>query len=258
MFGIFNKEKLPTNEKRMLSDHDIISEVISLDAAHNNLSKEEFDTFYQTYLTFSTSNEKYPTFNKGYNDRIFAIGHAFEINGIPFELISKEDQLIHLNYEQSYKSFDDDIYDLVSEFAKTIDSIALDNNIHMGITNAYGCVFMRYSFELLKVVNHATCKTQYLNTVFDGALNNYISYVLKTYRDNDGLFDNMILEFKEQMASQFQKVIYAHGPMENNLHDYVDILLEDIGTPNDETNREKLDHIIFHWGWNASKFTRRY
>lgn len=258
MFGMFRKEKPIPNEKRLLSDHDIVSEIVSIDKARENLSADEYKVFYDIYLEYSTSNEKHPTFNQGYKDRVYSIANAFELEGIPLNDICVENPQLLQDYNQFLQELDNDIYSLVSEFSEVIDRIAVDNNINRGVANAYGCIFMRYSFELLRYVNQANCKTQYFNTVFNGALNNYTSFVIQAFNDDDGFFEKMILEFKKQMQKQFQDVINRRGATENNLKEYAIILLEDIGAPNDKTNLEKLEHVLFSWGWDAQKFKLRY
>ncbi len=251
--SIFSKKAPIVDNKQLLSDHDILSEIVDINIARKNLSDDEFKKFYEVYLKYSQSNEKYTTYMTQHKNRRFSIAYSFEAEGIPFGEICCDDAVWE-EYNNSVKGFEDNMYSVIADFANVIDCIAYDNNINRGVTNAYGCVFMRYSFELIRHAKGINCLTEYLPTLLNASLNNYTSFVIKTFMDKDHLFSDMLMEFKNQMKEQFQQVLNRRGVTEDCLYDYAKIMMDDIGAPEDETNYKKLESVIWNWSWIAKKY----
>ena len=148
MFGFGKKEQIAKNELRMLSDHDIVSEIIDLSVAKSNYSDSNYKRFYNKYLEYSTNNEKFPTYNSRYKDRVLTMTYEFAIEGLDVSKICRENSEALNIFNNGQEKLEDDAYEIIEKFSEAIDSVAEDNDLNWAICRGFGCALLHYSLKL--------------------------------------------------------------------------------------------------------------
>lgn len=256
MFGFKKKEPTIRDEKRMLSDHDIVAEIINVNAAKDHYSGSMYKRFYDTYLGFSTNNEKFPTYNSQYKDRVLTITYEFAAEGLDVSKICKENTEAVKIFKEGSEKLEDEAYSIIDTFSEVIDAIADDNNLNMAMCRGFGWSLLHYALKFIKETDGFDCNTERLPCLFRAADNMYIRFLTKTYFDeNDPWFSDAINKSNELLFDEFQKIIDNESVIEYCLEKFAKAYMQGIGAQDDTTNYEKLKKIVSKdWPWMAWKY----
>ena len=255
MFGLRKKQVNDNNELRMLSDQDIVSEIIDLDIAKGKYEGEDYKRFYNRYLEYSTNNEKFPTHNYQYRDRVLTITYEFAADGFDVGIICGENSEAFRVFNDGYEKLEDEAYSIIDGFSDVVDAIAEDNSGNLAACRGFAWALLHYALDFIRVAENFMCSTERVPCIFRASENMYMKFLMDNYYDKeDPWFVNAINDTKKATKDQFQEIIESESVIEHCLDRFVKTYMKNVRAQGDTTNYEKLKKIIIDdWMWLVLK-----
>lgn len=244
MFG-FKSPTAVNKSPRMVSDHDIVSKIIDLDAVRGHYPEEEYERFYRTYLKYSQNNEKFPSHNYQYEYRVLTILYDFVSEGFDVRKMCGNNAAAIRIFDDGYEKLEDEAFNIASKYGEVVDAVADDNNSNLTACRGFGWVLLHYILDFICRVEGFSCYTDRIPCVFRTADNMYLKYLMDIYYDKENpWFEDIILDTKRAFFEEFKEIVEKEGGAEIKIEKLIEQYLHDVHADGDTTNYEKLKKVL--------------
>lgn len=178
--------KLSPTHSEMLSDKDILFNIVNAMDAKKALDKETFGLFCQIFDHFSHEKKKYPANSLQYTDRAFSIAKTFEDNGVPYGLICGDAYDVYSMFTEKKPVFDDAAWEAADEYQSLV-NVLVDrsaDNISPYAVYCYAASFMSTVFYISMKVYGLECETEHARTMYGAILEYFLDELKGLYEES--------------------------------------------------------------------------
>lgn len=235
---------------QMLSDHDILLDVIDLNSAEDHIERGPgYNRFLNIYGRYSRNNEKYPTSLFQYKDRVLTITCSFAFAGFDLSVICGNNTEAIRIFNEGWRSINDNTVRIFEHYTQALAEIRKYSDLDEAAFRMCGWHLLRYAFKWILYDEDIICSTECLPYVFSLAeelfLKEYLADVIK--EDDKGLGEQRGTGSNEKYEDIFQQYVNKKDAFKDAcLKELIKQYLRDVGVWN------TIDSFYFEYD---SKYT---